>query len=60
MFYFQIQNQLDEVWSEANKDRRLRERAEQYAEELKSKIELGRTGISAKMEFTQEISRFVK
>ncbi|PVD25745.1 hypothetical protein C0Q70_13405 [Pomacea canaliculata] len=52
-----LQNQLDEVGSEVAKEKRLRERAEQYAEELKSKLDMGRSGTTAKLELTQEVNR---
>ncbi|CAL1542564.1 unnamed protein product [Lymnaea stagnalis] len=60
----ELQNQLDESRSESSKERRLRERAEQYTQDLEAEIEnlkrknIGRsTATSNVAELNQEISR---
>ncbi len=62
----QAQNQIDEAKSEAGKEKRLRERSEQYTQDLEQEIEnikrrqMGRSGSSSNLELTQEITRYVK
>ncbi|KAK3713298.1 hypothetical protein RRG08_043878 [Elysia crispata] len=59
----ELQNQLDEARSESGKERRLRDRAEQYAQDLEAEMEslkrkqIGRTAAANVVELTQEISK---
>uniref|UniRef100_A0A0B6YKW5 Myosin tail domain-containing protein n=2 Tax=Arion vulgaris TaxID=1028688 RepID=A0A0B6YKW5_9EUPU len=59
----ELQNQFDEARSETSKEHRLRERAEQYAQDLEVEMEnlkrrqMGRLVSSNAVEMTQEISR---
>ncbi|XP_035826923.1 serine/threonine-protein kinase MRCK alpha isoform X4 [Aplysia californica] len=59
----ELQNHLDEARSESGKERRLRERAEQYAQDLEVEMEsikrkqMGRTAGANVVELTQEVSR---
>ena len=61
----QLQNLLDEARSESGKERRLRERAEQYAQDLEQEMEgikrkqMGRGTSGGVVELTQEVSRSV-
>ena len=62
-FFFQLQNQIEEYKSDSSKERKLRERAEQYTRELEQEIEgikrkhLGKQSSPANIELTQEVSR---
>lgn len=59
----ELQNQIEEFKSDASKEKKLRERAEQYTRELEQEIEgikrknLGRQSSPANLELTQEVSR---
>jgi len=59
----ELQNLLDEARSESGKERRLRERAEQYAQDLEQEMEgikrkqMGRGTSGGVVELTQEVSR---
>ncbi|GFO48655.1 serine/threonine-protein kinase mrck alpha [Plakobranchus ocellatus] len=59
----ELQNLLDEARSESGKERRLRERAEQYAQDLEAEMEsikrkqIGRSAATNVVELTQEISK---
>ncbi|KAL5008245.1 hypothetical protein ScPMuIL_013826 [Solemya velum] len=59
----EFQSQADEFRADANKERKLRERSEQYSRELEQEIEsmrrkqLGRSSSTTNLELTQEISR---
>ena len=54
---------MEEFKSESSKEKKLRERAEQYSRELEQEIEgikkknIGRTANPANIELTQEVSR---
>ena len=60
---FQLQLQVDEVRSEASKERKMRERADDYNSELEQELEtlkrkhIGRASSTTNLELTQEISR---
>ena len=59
----QLQGQVDEYRSESSKERKLRERAEQYTRELEQEVEnikrknLFRGPTSSQLELSQEVSR---
>ena len=60
---YELQNQIEEYKSDSSKERKLRERAEQYTRELEQEIEgikrkhLGKQSSPANIELTQEVSR---
>ncbi len=59
----QMQSQLDEVASEASRERKLRERSEVFAREVEQEMEalkqrqLGRSPSTSSLEVSQELSR---
>jgi serine/threonine-protein kinase MRCK len=61
----QLHGQVDEYRADSNKERKLRERAEQYSRELEQEIEaakrknLNRGPTASHLEMSQEISRCV-
>ena len=61
----QLQLQVDELRSESSKERKMRERADEYNQELEQELEtlkrkqIGRASSTTNLELTQEISRYV-
>lgn len=59
----ELQTQVDEVRSEASKEKKMRERADEYNQELEQELEtlkrkhIGRASSTTNLELTQEISR---
>ena len=62
--FLQLQNQVDEYRSEATRERKLRERAEENNLEMEQEIDtlkrkqMGRASSTTNLELTQEITRF--
>lgn len=63
-YHSKLHGQVDEYRADSNKERKLRERAEQYSRELEQEIEaakrknLNRGPTASHLEMSQEISRF--
>lgn len=60
--YLQLQSQVEELRTDANRERKLRERAEEYSQEIELEVETlkkqaGKESSMASLELSQEISR---
>lgn len=61
----QLQTQVEELRTDANRERKLRERAEEYSQEIEIEVETlkkkqaGKESSMASLELSQEISRLV-